>query len=218
MATNAAATNSQSHQCTSPLAKKSTGSGRGETVACTGVVGGETETIEAFEPVQLTLSPRTQRAPLAGLLSFPQQDRGLSWEGEEEEGFSLSSSARRSELSPAAAESVQKYTALDGDRHHESADELLPLSDPFTIVSCRRWWGFCEERAMSALRFVWTTMTVTITLIAAFLAILTTFWALSPICTSCVRSSRRSNSGNAVTTADERGWSTLRINQLQVRV
>ncbi|CAM9318805.1 unnamed protein product [Scytosiphon promiscuus] len=216
MAADPAATASEINGGASPRAQSSTGRGGGKTAARTGLNRDQTKTSGALSTVQL--APCARVTPRAGLLACPQQDREFSWEEEEGEGSYLGASARQSGSSTVAAGGVQKYTALARESDHapSSAEELVPLSDPSATVSCRRWWRICGERTASALRFVWTTMTVTITLIAAFLAILTTFWALSPVCTSCVRSSRRPNSEHAVMTLGETGWSTLRINQLQV--
>eukprot|EP00903_Cladosiphon_okamuranus_P019957 g18340.t2 len=71
--------------------------------------------------------------------------------------------------------------------------------------------------AVATLKVVWSTATATAALVGALLATLVFFWALYPVCTSCVRS-RRSKSAALVgaAAAAESGRSTLYINQLQV--
>ena len=89
---------------------------------------------------------------------------------------------------------------------------VVPLP---TASSWRRRSILCGRTAMAALKFAGSTATVTVTLAGALLATLIFFWALYPVCTSCVRS-RRTISPALTTAGGESGRSTLYINQLQV--
>lgn len=73
-------------------------------------------------------------------------------------------------------------------------------------------------RVRAALRFAKSTASFALTLLGAAMAILITFWALFPVCTSCLRTHAvLPTQGGTPARLGETGWSTLYINQLQVR-
>lgn len=200
-----AATSSQVKQGEA-LRPTSLGSGSGKTT-----VGKENRSSGVLLPGQLALGCP---APMDGLLVFPQQ----LWGDEEDGGGSLlCASAGTGGLSDAGVAAVAS-APQDTTFNQQIRPEELLLVAPLPTASCRRRWILCGRTVMATLKFVWSTATVTATLVAALLATLIFFWALSPVCTSCVRSSRRSNSAAlaTATAAVESGWSTLHINQLQV--
>lgn len=186
----------------------SAGSGRGKTVrkvkesGSSGVILG-----------QLAL------APMDGHLVYPQQQQ-LSEDEEEGGGAFLCSSARSGERSDAGTAAVTSAPKDDTTfEQHLRPNDLFLVAPPSTASSsCSRRWILCGRTVMAMLKFVWSTATVTMTLIAALLATLVFFWALSPVCTTCVRSSKRSNSAAAaiIESGMESGRSSLYINQLQV--
>lgn len=73
------------------------------------------------------------------------------------------------------------------------------------------------ERVRAALRFAKSTASFALTLLGAAMAILIMFWALFPVCTSCLRTHAvLPPRGRTAGGVEETGWSTLYINQLQV--
>lgn len=95
----------------------------------------------------------------------------------------------------------------------------------------KRWVAVCQKRARGALCLAKSAARFLLTSLAAALAILITYWALFPVCTySCLRnfsdppsssesaaaSSAAAAAAAAGLVADEKGRSTLYINQLQV--
>lgn len=73
-------------------------------------------------------------------------------------------------------------------------------------------------RVRAVLRFAKSTASFALTLLGAAMAILIMFWALFPVCTSCLRTHAvLPTQGGTTTSGGETGWSTLYINQLQVR-
>lgn len=160
-------------------------------------------------PGQLALG---RPAPMDGLLGFPQQQ--LS-DDEEEGGAGVLRASTvaggRSDAGTPVVASVPEDTTFNENLEPE---ELLFVAPLATASSWRRRAILCGRTGMATLKFVWSTATATAVLVGALLATLIFFWALYPVCTSCVRP-RRANSA-AVTTAGESGRSTLYINQLQV--
>lgn len=242
-ASGTAAAVSHGGACVDPIPPNISGGGgeKKTAVAYTGV----TRTSGALLPRQVALPPSRYPAPPTttaamtsthqGLLLLPQQQQqqtkqhGLSARDEETGGARLLSSSagaagRRSDDPRTAMVANFQNNIINQQQQALTAapsagDDLLSVATPPGGYSCRRLRGVCGRALVASLNFVWSTATVTVTLVAALLAILITFWALSPVCTTCVRSSRRvrssSNTG-AAATADESGWSTLYINQLQV--
>lgn len=152
-----------------------------------------------------------------GFHVVPQQEGQDTLSEDEEEGngkSSIFSAALGSDPDTAAFMDAQREVALFNHLLPGAEEERGIAAPPTT--RCRRWSVTCGRRTLSSLRFVRTTARVTVTLFAAFLVILVTYWALSPLCTSCARSWDGPAFGVVVPAADETGWSTLRINQLQV--
>ncbi|CAM9359301.1 unnamed protein product [Ectocarpus fasciculatus] len=207
----AKATHSQRQQNVDPLPAGSTGSGK--TAICrggvceNGVVMVTSGVSSARRQVAPTGSPRPAATALApssldGSPVFPRHELSR----DEEEGNeclfrACSSTAERSENSGA------------GSTGGARVDHFPPL---FLSLWRTRWTAICGRRVMVALKFVWSTAMVTVTSFFALLAVAIFFWALSPVCTSCVRSSGQPTTLSVVPTADEQGTSTLYINQLQV--
>ena len=157
-----------------------------------------------------------------GFHVVPQQEEQEKLSVDEEEGSGRSlafSAAPGRDAGTAALVDVQSEVSLLNDRQHHQlpsgvvVDEELLI--PPSVTRCRKRSVACGRRTLAALRFVFSTAKITVALFAAFLAILVTFWALTPLCTSCVRS-RDGPTSRVGPAADESGWSTLRINQLQV--
>eukprot|EP00752_Nemacystus_decipiens_P003459 g3194.t1 len=189
-----------------------TGSGRGK------AIGMETTTTAGRGVLSAGQLALGCPAPMDGLLGFPQQQ--LS-EDEEEGGAGLlcasavAAGARNGAGTAAVVASVPKEPTFN--ENPEPVEELLTAVAPLPTASSS--WSrrsvLCGRTTVAALKLVWSTGTATATLAGALLATLVFFWALYPVCTSCVRRPRNANSA-ALTTAGERGWSTLYINQLQV--
>ncbi|CAM9998141.1 unnamed protein product [Ectocarpus sp. 12 AP-2014] len=206
----AKATHSQRRQIVDPMPPSFMGSGK--TAICHGDVcetGTSVVTISgvssARRQVAPMLSPRPAATPLApgsldGSLVSPQHEL---WRDEEEGSDCLlracSSTAGRSDNS--------------GTTSAGSGYRFPPLV-AFSSWRTRRP-AVCGRRLMAALNFAWSTAVVTVTSFLALLAVVIFFWALSPVRTSCVRSSGQLSS-SVVPAADEQGTSTLYINQLQV--
>ncbi|CAM9955126.1 unnamed protein product [Ectocarpus sp. 6 AP-2014] len=206
----AKATHLQRQQIVDPMPPSFTGSGK--TAICHGDVC-ETGTMvvatsgvsSARRQLAPTLSPRSAATPLApsstdDSLVSPQHE--LSRDEEEGNHCMLrvcSSTAGRSDNSGT-----------------ESAGAGYRFPPLFAFSSWRtRWPAVCGRRLLAALKFAWSTAMVTVASFLALLAVTIFFWALSPVCTSCVRSSGQLPS-SVVPAADEQGTSTLYINQLQV--
>lgn len=153
-------------------------------------------------------------APVDGLLGFPQQQRS---EDEEEGGGALlracTGARGRSDAGTAVVASLPERSTFNEELQPE---ELLLVAPLPTASSWRRRSILCGRMAVTTLKFVWSTATATATLVGALLATLVFFWALYPVCTSCVRSRRSSSADSVTAAAAESGQSTLYINQLQV--
>ncbi|CAN0249689.1 unnamed protein product [Ectocarpus sp. 4 AP-2014] len=206
----AKATHSQRRQNVDPIPPRFMGSGETaishRDVCDPGIMVVTTSGVSsARRQVAPMLSPRPAATPLApssldGSLVSPQHEL---WRDEEEGSDYLlracSSTAGRSDNSGT-----------------ESAGTGCRFPPLFIFSSWRtRWPAVCGRRLMAALKFVWSTAVVTVTSFLALLAVAIFFWALSPVCTSCVRSSGQLSS-SVVPAAEEQGTSILYINQLQV--
>ncbi|CAB1118253.1 unnamed protein product [Ectocarpus sp. CCAP 1310/34] len=205
----AKATHSQRRQNVDPMPPSLMGSGK--TAIChgdvceTGTMVMTTSGVSSARRVAPMPSPRPVATPLApsGLddsLVSPQHEL---WRDEEEWSDCLlracSTTAGRSDTSSTGS---------------AGAGYRFPPIVAFSSWRTR-WLAVCGRRLMAALNFAWSAAVVTVTSFLALLAVAIFFWALSPVRTSCVRSSGQLSS-SVVPAADEQGTSTLYINQLQV--
>lgn len=132
---------------------------------------------------------------------------------DEEEGRS---SSQRDSFGVAGQKLSKSQRSLFGKLASSSATTTESVSMAQGSFSYRKRW--LSARADLAFRLSKLAVSFVLVVLAAALAVLITFWALFPVCTSCLGKNFDAGSVVKVAGSDETGWSNLHINQLQVRM